>query len=137
MIENYDELDYNRKVDMLVAVHVFKYKDIYVQWMGNYWLCTWLGNTGPANIIPCYSTLLTSAWEIVRKFDYCYLFRSKNFKGGQWECKLYQDITGQVLGEKDPYFVWAETEQLAICYAGLKAVGFDMQGFLKEEGRLC
>jgi Phage ABA sandwich domain len=135
MIKNFDKLNYHRKVDVLIATHVMRYENIYVQWMGTYWLCTWLGNIGPAEIIPCYSTLFTSAWEVVKKFDYIYLFRSHDFKGGQWECKL-RDERGPInTNMLSKHYGWAETEMLAVCYAGLKAVDFDLESFLKEEKR--
>lgn len=141
MIENFDKLTFERKVDILVAIHVFRMKNIiieHVDWSygdGNYFK-VYIKDLMIENHIPSYSTLLTSTWNIVRKFDYINLFRSKDFNGGQWKCKLRQDIIGMTLGEKDSYYAWAETEQLAICYVGLKAVGFDVKGFLKEEGKV-
>lgn len=140
MIENFDKLEYHRKVDVLVAIHVMGWYNIVVnraQWNETKYLyvCTGIDMFEAQGYVPCYSTLLTSAWDIVRKFDYCYIFHSKEFKGGQWECKLRDDSIARHIGEKDGYYAWAETEQLAICYAGLKAVGFDLKGFLQEEGK--
>lgn len=34
MIENFDKLDYNRKIDVLVAMHVIGWKDIAIQEVG-------------------------------------------------------------------------------------------------------
>jgi hypothetical protein len=138
MIENYDKLEYTRKVDVLVAMHVMKWKDIIIQEVGQgsgitKYACRYRDRSEPQGHIPLYSTLLTSAWDVVRKFDYMYLFRSHDFKKGQWECKLRDDrgsVNTSALGK---HYGWAETEMLAICYAGLKAVDFDLQLFLKEE----
>jgi len=136
MIANFDKLEYNRKVDVLIAIYVFNRKVTIVSIGAGehpHMLCTWLPEEGPAELVLCYSTLLTSAWDIVKKFDYMYMFKSHDFKGGQWECKLRDDrgpINTNLLGK---HYGWAETEMLAICYAGLKAVDFDLQLFLKEE----
>ena len=132
MIEYFEKLSYERKIDVLVATHVFNEKITIVK-MDEYYSCTWLDKTGPAILVPCYSTLLTSAWDVVRNFDYCYLFRSKDFKGGQWECKLVQEETVHIMGKYQQVYAWAETIQLAICYAGLKAVGYPLMDFLKGE----
>lgn len=136
MIENFDKLSFNRKVDVLVAVHVFNIKNITIDFADEIYWKVCVKSLMREDHISCYSTLLTSTWDIVRKFDYLYLFRSKDFKNGQWECKLLeqQSVTGNF--QKDVYYAWAETEQLAICYAGLKAVGFDVKSFLKEEGKV-
>lgn len=142
MIENFDKLTYERKVDVLVAMYVFRIKDIiieHIDWSygdGNYYK-VYTKSLMVEDYISCYSTLLTNAWDVVRKFDYLYLFRSAGFKRGQWECKLYDRKGVLKIGETNEYnyYGWAETEQLAICYAGLKAVGFDVQAFLKEEGK--
>jgi Phage ABA sandwich domain len=140
MIKNFNELNYHRKVDVLIAMHVFNRKVTIIdvdcgKSVKRQWLCTWLPEEGPAEPVLCYSTLLTSAWEIVKKFDYIYLFRSHDFKKGQWECKL-RDERGPInTNMLSKHYGWAETEMLAICYAGLKAVDFDLESFLKEEKR--
>lgn len=127
MIENFEKLNFNQKVDVLVEMHVMGWKDIVIEQVA--WARSnemWAGIGVSGLYVPLYSTLLTSAWGIVNKFDYMHLFRSKDFKKGQWECKLVED----------PYcyaYAWAETVQLAICYAGLKTVGFDVKAFLQEE----
>lgn len=134
MIENFKNLPFERKVDVLVAEHIFKYTDVRIQEIIDdggkirYWSVMRKDGAWDTNI-PAYSMLLTSAWDIVRKFDYLYLFRGgKNWQGGKWECKLLRkDISG--------LYGWAETEQLAICYAGLKAVEYPLKDFLKEEGK--
>jgi hypothetical protein len=137
LLKNFDKLGHNRKVDVLIALCIFHWDDITIFVHGDYSICTGIQNKKlPYEVIPCYSTLLTSAWDIIRKFDYCYLYRSKDFKGGQWECKLRDDRGPLIIGEEGEggkYYAWADTEMLAICYAGLKAVGFDVKGFLKEE----
>jgi len=148
MIQNFDKLTFYRKIDVLVAMHVMEWKNIVVELgqpdigYGTYWLCK--GNPpGPIvvvwDVIPCYSTLLTSSWDIVRKFEYCYLWRDKesNINNGMWECKLF-DPKGELLsyGEGRKYYGLAETEMLAICYAGLKAVEYLIDDFLKEEGKI-
>lgn len=139
MIENYDKLDYNRKVDMLVVIHVMGWKGIAIQEIGSgsdgqKYMCVGTDKFNGQGYIPLYSTLLTSAWDIVRKFDYMYLFRSKYFK--EWECKLVGYNSDLGIDHDGKHYAWAETEQLAICYAGLKAVGFDVKSFLKEEGKV-
>lgn len=135
MIENFEKLSFERKIDVLVAMHVFNMKDIIIvkhkwEYMGEEgvsWLC-YSKYTG--NHVPCYSTLLTLAWDIVRKFDgYVYLFKSKEYNDGKWECKLRSE-------DRVMYYWWAETEMLAICYAGLKAVGYDIKTFLQEEEKI-
>jgi hypothetical protein len=140
MITNFDKLEYNRKVDILVAKHVMGWKDIVIsqeEWHTAFkYLCMGVDRFETVGHIPLYSTLLTSAWDVVRKFDYMYLFKSHDFKKGQWECKLRDDrgpINTNLLGK---HYGWAETEMLAICYAGLKAVDFDLQLFLKEEEKV-
>ena len=92
MIENFYKLEFNRKVDVLVAYHVMGWRNIIielVEWnhlgeSGKYWLCYIPSGTH----VPCYSTLLTSAWDIVRKFDYLYLYHSDFINDGKWECKF-------------------------------------------------
>jgi hypothetical protein len=139
MIEHFEKLEYNRKVDVLVAIYVMGWKDIVIhqiEWGPGVWKCAVMGvdRFNGRGYIPLYSTLLASAWDVVRKFDYIYLFRSKDYKDGQWECKL-RDDRGVVTLDMPKYYAWAETEMLAICYAGLKAVGFDIKTFLREEGK--
>jgi len=144
MIENFEKLTFHRKIDVLVAMHVMGWKEIRIEekeWeMGGgqkYWACYGISpGIELTNDIPLYSVLLTSAWDIVRKFDYINLFRSTDFKGGQWECKLF-DKRGVIKMGEPNYYGWAETEMLAICYAGLKAVkmGEYLKLFLQEESK--
>jgi hypothetical protein len=138
MIANFEKLPFERKVDVLVDLHVIGNKELIIEVLesilyenGVYYRCI---RDGSFELIPCYSTLLTSAWDLVRKFDYCYLFRSKDFKGGQWECKLADKHSKKDNYSENVLYAWAETEMLAICYAGLKAVGYPLKDFLKEEG---
>jgi len=137
MIQNFEKLDFNRKIDVLVAVYVFGWDDITIYADGDYFICTGVQvqkGSRAYEVILNYSILLTSAWEIVQKFDYLYLFRGgKKWMGGKWECKLVWGDTDKI---DDKLYGWAETEMLAICYAGLKAVGFNVEGFLKEEGKV-
>lgn len=93
-------------------------------------MCIGISIVGVQGYIPLYSTLLTSAWDIVRKFDYLYLYRDIRIVNGKWECKL------RVEDYDSSYYALADTEMLAICYAGLKAVGFDIETFLREEGKI-
>ncbi len=141
---NFQKLNFHRKVDVLVAIHVMKWdkidiienKDnfiIFEKDKTHYW-CTGIPKeeTKPTGV-PCYSTLLTCAWDIVREFDYVYLFRGGGkLRKGLWKCKLIHE---EDYDYGDDY-VSAETELLAICYAGLKAVGFDVEKFLKEEEKV-
>lgn len=129
MIENFDKLEFNRKVDVLVAMHVFNQKVTIIN-TGSHWLCTWLPEVGTAQLVTCYSTLVTSAWDIVRKFD-CFELKHYSKGEGLWNGKWRCIINGCLMGS-----MIVETEQLAICYAGLKAVGFDVKSFLKEEGKI-
>lgn len=143
MIENFNELTFERKIDVLVVIHVFK-KEVVIYPRPHINPIYYTVYT-PSKVVDgihrfdemvaYYSTLLISSWEIVRKFEYIYLFHNKNFKKGQWECKLVYDETIDILGTVQRTYAWAETEQLAICYAGLKAVGFDLKEFLKKEGK--
>jgi len=132
MIENFDNLSFERKVDVLVAIYIFDYKD--VKSIKEEWLGIWNPYYKEPKdygylLIPCYSRLLTSSWDIVRKFEYIYLFSGgKEWREGKWECKLVWD-------DDTSKYAWAETEMLAICYAGLKAVGYSLKDFLKEEGK--
>ena len=145
MIENFEKLSHERKIDVLVAICIIRIKNIITNKIdlgeneGTY-QCIYKveNNMDKYEYVPLYSTLLTSAWDVIKKFDYIYLFKSKDFKKGQWECKLQDDKGVLVVGNKSisaKYYAWAETEQLAICYAGLKAVGFDVKTFLQEEER--
>lgn len=132
MVENFDRLEFNRKVDTLVAIHIFKHKDVKVikeNWCGIQNPYYKELNTFGHLLVPCYSTLLTSAWDLVRKFTYMELIKNTYNNEVLWQCKL-----GEV-GVVQDYNI-AETEQLAICYAGLKVVGFDVKGFLKEEEKV-
>ena len=132
MIKNFDKLPFERKIDVFVAEHVFKYEGIKIEEYTDkdlkhlYWGVSRVDGHWDTNIL-CYSTLLTSAWDIVRKFKFVYLYKSE-FINGRWECILKDE------GFKDSA-IMAETEMLAICYAGLKVVGFNIEGFLKEEGK--
>ena len=145
MIENFEKLEFNRKVDILVAIYVMgrlgklvERVNINEKWYDE---ITWLEiaeseedpypGTRVGQMPKRYSTYIEAAWDIVRKFDYLYLFKGgEKWNGGKWECKLVLD------DEDTRLYGWAETEQLAICYAGLKAVGFDVQTFLQEEGKI-
>jgi hypothetical protein len=138
MIENFEKLTFHRKIDILVAMHVMEWKDIAIQEVGwgpgtTKWMCVGTDRFNGQGYIPLYSALLTSAWDIVRKSSYCYLFRSTDFKGGQWECKLADRHSKDGLSNTDVYYAWADTEMLAICYAGLKVVGYPLKDFLKGE----
>lgn len=144
MIENFEKLPFERKVDILVARYVFEWKDIKIEWREGderypgYWACYRVEGIGIYTNIPLYSVLLTSAWDIIRKFEYMYLYRANFINDGRWECKLRDDRGVLIIGDEGTggkYYGWAETEMLAICYAGLKAVGFDVKKFLKEEGK--
>jgi hypothetical protein len=139
-MKDFEKLTFHRKIDVLVAIYVmgFSYNSITIKemkWNDTrlYWSVYRAVRPGLYTDIPLYSTLLTSAWDLVRKFDFCYLFRSTDFKGGQWECKLidkHDNLNGEV------YYAWEETEMLAICYAGLKVVEYPLKDFLKEEGKI-
>lgn len=137
-MDNFDKLSFERKVDVLVTQHVFGWDDIIVNHVGVRQevyrvIYRVVKDTNKYEYVPCYSTLLTSAWYIVRRFGECYLFRNSSLKKGQWECKLHYKEFNPGVGT---YYAWAETEMLAICYGGLKAVGFDVREFLKGEGRV-
>jgi Phage ABA sandwich domain len=122
MISNFEKLSFYRKVDVLVSIHVMGWLvtdvDIYNEWF--------VANKAGVNTL-CYSTEIRASWFVARQFDYIYLYRSKN-TNGRWRCLLVEGSA------KDQ--VEAETAQLAICYAALKAVGFDLEGFLKKENRI-
>jgi Phage ABA sandwich domain len=121
MIKNFDKLSFERKVDVLVGIHVMGWTDLKI------YNEIYIANKGGVSL-PCYSTLLTSAWNIVRKFNHVEIIKNKHNNGTLWQCKV-----GEV-GVIQEYSV-SETEQLAICYAGLKAVemGEYLKLFLKEE----
>lgn len=61
----------------------------------------------------CHS--IEAAWEIVEKFDYCYLFRCKGMFEWEWECKLTREDKRKLYGT-------ADTAPMAICLAFLKKV---------------
>lgn len=149
MIENFEKLEFTRKVDVLVAVHLMEWKDVVISDIESSsvvwgpadpkWLCKGVDRFHGQGCIPLYSTVLTAAWEIVRKCDYVYLFRSNDFQDGRWECKLMdkQSVVNDD-GRTNKYCEWAlaETEMLAICYAGLNVVRFDVKKFLQEEKKI-
>jgi Phage ABA sandwich domain len=152
MIENFDKLSFDRKVDVLVAEHVMGWKDVTIELAHKesaiqVWKCKGKDQYRFDGYVPMYSLLLNSTWDIVRRFSFFYLYNSercdfilmygpRRTNKDKWECKLRDDITGRVFLEKDSYFAWAETAELAICFAALKAVGYDIKGFLEKEKKI-
>jgi Phage ABA sandwich domain len=65
------------------------------------------------------TTNIADAWQVVEKFDFNYLYRSKDFADGKWECKLSRK-------DERVYYAVAETAPLAICLAALKAVALEV-----------
>lgn len=82
--------------------------------------CTWSG--APEDAVAPYSTDIAAAWEVVEKFEYCYLWLDTQDLLGTgrraWECKLEAEDA------RTKYAV-APTAPLAICRAALKAVGHE------------
>lgn len=137
MIENFDKLLLERKIDVLVAIHVLNWEDISVLDEGRTVLGTFIDEEDPVfsgilqnsgrTQIKHYSTNYEWSLVVIRRFSRMELIRNKyNNNTELWHCRL---------GEIDNLQEYAvsSTAQLAICYAGLKAVRFDVDRFLQEE----
>jgi len=149
----------NRKIDVLVAKEIF---GLDVEPSSNY--DGWYGDLIPIGdrmfvdpqgwvydkgkqAVPCYSTNISSAWEVVewiRQNGYIIKFWSPNggpYKG-QWEVNAWKRVISAT-GEDDPEMraVFEDTEEigtgidmapaatapLAICLAALKLKGIEVE----------
>ncbi|WP_276666029.1 BC1872 family protein [Caldibacillus debilis] len=109
----------NHEIDRLVAEKVMGW-DLYVSPYGS-WYCTGKAYIPNSKFTP--TTEIKDAWQVVEKLKIEVIpLAGQPPKNMRYQAKIYNRQLGKC------YEAFAETAQLAICLAALKAVGVEVEG---------
>ena len=107
----------NREIDALVAEHVMGME----RWdsSGMY--------SEIVPILPHYSSNISDAWQVVEKIEGQILI--DRTLGGRWVCEI-------LVNQRTSHMAEADTAEMAICLAALKAKGVDIDVLAREKEEL-